>query len=84
MGYVLMAQAVDGAGARLWDADGVVGAPFDYDGVTIGIPGAWSSSELSIKSLYYNDGGAPWGGLFLWYDYRNGRADIYSDTRLNP
>ncbi len=84
MGYVLMAQAVDGAGGRLWDADGVVGAPFDYDGVTVGIPGAWATSELRLKALNYNDGGAPWGGLFLWYDYRNGRADIYSDTRLNP
>ena len=84
IGYVLMAQAVDGAGVRLWDADGVVGVPFDYDGVTIGIPGTWTSSELTLKTLNYNDGGAPWGGLFLWYDYRNGRADIYSDTQANP
>jgi len=82
LGFVLMAQAVDITGARLWDAD--ASAAFDYDGVLIGIPNAWRVSELGNASLFYNDGGSPYGGLFLWYDYRNGRADIFYDTRTNP
>jgi hypothetical protein len=81
LGFVVMAQAVDGLANRLWDAD-PVGA--DYDGILIGIPGTWETADVYLKALFYNDAASPWGGLFLWYDYRNGITDIFYDTRNNP
>jgi len=81
LGYVLMAQAVDIAGTRLWDAD--AGGGTDFDGVMIAIPNAWEAADIYNKSLFYNDGGSPYGGLFLWYDYRNSRTDIFYDVRSN-
>ncbi len=81
LGYILMAQAVDNIGNRQWDADG--GAGTDYDGVLISIPGAWGLSDQYLKTLFYNDGGSPYGGLFLWYDYRNSRTDIFYDIYAN-
>jgi len=82
LGFVVMAQAVDATGTRLWDADAGAGA--DYDGILIGIPGAWESGDEYLKALFYNDAASPWGGLFLWYDYRNGITDIYYDVIGNP
>jgi hypothetical protein len=82
LGFTVMAQAVDAAGARLWDADS--GAGTDYDGILIGIPGTWETADIDLKALFYNDAASPWGGLFLWFDYRNSIADIFYDTRSNP
>ena len=82
LGFVVMAQAVDNLANRLWDADSGAGA--DYDGILIGIPGTWETADVELQALFYNDAASPWGGLFLWYDYRNGIADIFYDTRSNP
>ena len=80
LGFVVMAQAVDAAGTRLWNANP---AGADYDGILIGIPGTWETADVSLKTLFYNDAASPWGGLFIWFDYRNGIADIYYDTKSN-
>ncbi|MDY6935927.1 MAG: Ig-like domain-containing protein [Spirochaetota bacterium] len=81
-GYIICAQAVDGAGTRLWDADAHA-VNVDLDGCLIAISTAFDDDELFIKSVFYNDGGTPFGGLFLWLDYRNNRADIYYDIKNN-
>jgi hypothetical protein len=80
LGFTVMAQAVDAAGIRLWNADP---AGSDYDGILIGIPGTWETADIDLKALFYNDAASPWGGLFIWYDYRNNRSDIFYDTRSN-
>jgi hypothetical protein len=82
LGFVVMAQAVDNLANRLWDADS--GAGTDYDGILIGIPGTWETADIDLKALFYNDAASPWGGLLLWFDYRNGIADIFYDTGSNP
>ncbi|HSV97850.1 MAG TPA: hypothetical protein VLM75_13085 [Spirochaetota bacterium] len=86
VGYVIVAQAVipnAGAWTLNWFDDVA-----DDDGVVVGIVSSWDDDELSLKGLYYNDGGTPYGGLFLWKDYRNAttptEADIFYDVRANP
>jgi len=62
--------------------------PADDDGVLIGIISTWDINDLLLKSLYYNDGGTPYGGFFLWLDFRNAttatEGDIFYDLRANP
>jgi hypothetical protein len=82
LGYLVMSQAVDGAGTMLWDADAAGGT--DFNGVHISIPTTWDATDLYLKALFYNDSATPWGGIYFWYDYRNGITDIYYDIRNNP
>jgi len=81
LGYAIMSQAINSAGTRLWDAD--PGAGIDYDGILIGFTNIWYKPYLGLKSAFYNDG-VPYGGIFLWYDRRNNKQDIFCDTKPNP
>lgn len=81
LGYAIMSQAINSAGTRLWDAD--PGAGIDYDGILIGFTNIWYKPYLGLKSAFYNDG-VPYGGIFLWYDRRNNKQDIFYDTKPNP
>jgi hypothetical protein len=82
LGYAIMSQAINSAGTRLWDAD--PGAGTDFDGILIGLTNIWYKPYLGLKAAFYNDGGTPYGGIFLWYDRRNNKQDIFYDTMLNP
>ncbi len=82
MGICVFVQAVNNLGTRQWDAD--TGPGFDLEGILYGVLNSWDDNDGVVKTVFYNDGGPPWGGLFLWYDYRNNRSDIYFQTRTNP
>jgi hypothetical protein len=82
LGYTVMAQAINATGTPQWDAD--PGAGTDYDGVLIGITNIWYKPYSGLKAVFYNDGAAPYGGIFIWYDRRNNKQDIYYDTQPYP
>jgi hypothetical protein len=82
MGICVFVQAINNLGTRQWDAD--TGPGFDLEGILYGVLNSWDDNDGVVKTVFYNDGGPPWGGLFLWYDYRNNRSDIYFQTRTNP
>ena len=81
LGYIVMSQAINSAGVRQWDAD--AGAGTDYDGILIGITNIWYKPYLGLKAAFYNDSAAPYGGIYLWYDRRNNKQDIYYDVKSN-
>lgn len=81
LGYIVMAQAINSSGIPQWDAD--PGAGTDYDGILIGITNIWYKPYLVLQSAFYNDGAAPYGGIFLWYDRRNTKQDIFYDVKSN-
>ncbi|HRV14538.1 MAG TPA: hypothetical protein P5130_04575, partial [Spirochaetota bacterium] len=82
LGYTVMAQAINATGTPQWDAD--PGAGTDYDGVLIGITNIWYKPYSGLKAAFYNDGAPPYGGIFIWYDRRNNKQDIYYDTQPYP
>jgi len=82
LGYIVMSQAINSTGTRQWDAD--PGAGTDYDGVLIGITNIWYKPYPGLKAAFYNDGALPYGGIFIWYDRRNNKQDIYYDTQPYP
>jgi len=84
-GYHLVAVHIDSAGipdvSSLSYSTGVsVGA---YIGKIMGIPMTYSPSNLGSSLLYYDDGGAPYGALYLWYDYRNGAKEVFYKTLVH-
>ncbi|MEW6526162.1 MAG: Ig-like domain-containing protein [Spirochaetota bacterium] len=81
LGYAIMSQAIDSLGTRRWDAD--PGAGTDFDGILIGFTNIWYKPYLGLKAAFFNDGGTPYGGIFLWYDRRNNKQDIYYDINSN-
>jgi hypothetical protein len=81
LGYIVMSQAINSAGVRQWDAD--AGAGTDYDGILIGTTNIWYKPYLGLKAAFYNDGGTPYDGIYLWYDRRNNKQDIYYDVKSN-
>ncbi|MGQ9842059.1 MAG: Ig-like domain-containing protein [Spirochaetota bacterium] len=81
LGYTVMAQAINSVGVCQWDADG--GAGTDYDGILIGISNIWYKPYVGLKTAFYNDGATPYGGIFVWYDRRNNRQDIFYDVKSN-
>jgi len=83
LGYVVMAQAINSSGNPQWDAD-PSGTGTDYDGILIGITNIWYKPYLGLQAGFFNDGASPYGGVFLWYDRRNNRQDIYYDVKQNP
>ncbi|HOH38027.1 MAG TPA: hypothetical protein PLV17_10500, partial [Spirochaetota bacterium] len=54
-----------------------------YIGKIMGIPMTYSPSNLGSSLLYYDDGGAPYGALYLWYDYRNGAKEVFYKTLVH-
>lgn len=60
------------------------GTGTDFRGRLIGILNSIDDTEAWIGTLVYNNGTAPWDGIPVWYDYRNGRADIFYDTLARP
>lgn len=82
LGYIVMSQAINSGGVRQWDAD--AGAGTDFDGILIGITNIWYKPYLGLKAAFYNDAGTPYGGIYLWYDRRNNKQDIFYDTKQNP
>jgi len=84
-GYHLVAVHLDSGGnpdvSSLSYSTGVsVGA---YIGKIMGIPMTYSPSNLGSSLLYYDDGGAPYGALYLWYDYRNGAKEVFYKTLVH-
>jgi hypothetical protein len=49
----------------------------DGSGTLVGVASSYIDTEISTALAFYADGGTPYGGLFLWFDYRNDMADIY-------
>jgi hypothetical protein len=84
-GYHLVAVHIDSAGipddSSLSYSTGVLGGA--YIGKIIGIPVTYLPSALGSSLLYYNDGGAPYGALYLWYDYRNGTKEVFYKTLVH-
>jgi len=78
-GLLLFGQVFDyTTNNLLWDSD--TSGATDYTGQIIGVLSSFDDTEAAFEPVLYNDGGAPYGGLFIWQDYRNNRADIYYDT----
>ena len=76
-GFGIYAQAVDDSGSLVWNTDS---SGTDYTGMTVGLTGAIDETDVLTKTIFYDDGTIPYGGLFIWLDYRNSQADIYYDT----
>ena len=80
-GYVVATQAIDSSGGGLWNADA---SGTDYDGIILGPTSTFYPAEVGLWQLIYGDGGTPWGGLTMWYDYRSSNDDLYFDIHANP
>lgn len=84
-GYHLVAAHLNAAGnpddSSLSYSTGVSNPA--YIGKIMGIPMTYSPSDLGSSLLYYNDGGAPFGAVYLWYDYRNGAQEVFYKTLVH-
>lgn len=82
IGYSVFAQAVNTTGVQQWDADAA--ALTDLNGIRIGTTSTYDPADLALWSAFYNDGGLPWGGVFIWFDYRNNaNGDLFFAIRNN-
>ncbi len=84
-GYHLVAAHLDSSGipddSSLAYSTGVSNPA--YIGKIMGIPMTYLPSALGSSLLYYNDGGAPYGSVFLWYDYRNNLKEVFYKTLVH-
>jgi len=84
-GYHLVAAHLDSSGvpddSSLSYSTGVSNPA--YIGKIMGIPMTYLPSALGSSLLYYNDGGAPYGAVFLWYDYRNNLKEVFYKTLVH-
>lgn len=85
-GYHLVSIHVDSAGV-VDDSSAAyqtgVTSP-KYIGRIFAVPSVYNEADLSSALLYYNDGGAPFGALHLWIDYRiTNDSNIYYLTQTH-
>ncbi|PKL39557.1 MAG: hypothetical protein CVV44_04860 [Spirochaetae bacterium HGW-Spirochaetae-1] len=81
MGLTAFTQTFDTTLTPEQDNDTVSG---DYTGLFLNALSTDDNDEAWIRPLYFNDGGTPYGALYLWLDYRNAQADIYYYTLNRP
>ncbi len=75
LGFVIFSQYLNSAGTEQWDADA---AGTDYTGIMKAVPNTLDQADIDLALLSYDDGGAPERGvIYVWYDYRNARSDIF-------
>jgi len=83
-GYHLVAVHLSPAGIPDDTGDYYTGVTNpNYIGRVMGIPMTYLPSALGSALLFYNDGGAPYGALYLWYDYRNGAKEVFYKTLVH-
>ncbi len=69
VGYSLFAQRFNATGVAQWASS-----------VFVSTPTSFTPAELVLNTLYYDDGGgAPFGLMPLWLDYRGADVDIFLD-----
>jgi|GEM_PF-932081 len=76
-GLAGLSQAFDATLTPAWDNDS--DAATDFTGILISILSSTDDQDAFIKTIFYNDGGTPYGALYLWQDYRNAQTDIFYD-----
>jgi len=74
LGYSVITQGYDNLGTPVWATDRLVSSPTSYG----------MSDPLSMEVLLYNDGGAPFGIIPIWFDYRDASTDLYYQLISNP